>query len=283
MAWQAPNDPLRQGPEYISTALAAWIEGAGYGLSISSPASRIRTRPPNFRRTGREDWLGQLLPDAIDDVQDPAAPALDLRSGTVQQHPWRQYPTAETAARHRIPTSLLSVAAETGGVSLAGARRGERTSPGVTRSAFLQPALAVRDPGLDLRGRQIKGTTRLGHRLPALDDFHNQRRFPPRRSPLDLFAHRHAYRVSLPKVIPEQEINRALQTRLAGLGLEAAPPRPLSAGRSPDPRSRAPDRCVRPREGRLGRAQSTAPCRRGPSAACRESRRREKPCPGSRR
>src|SRR5690606_27955296 len=103
---------------------------------------------------------------------------------------------------------------------------------GLRPQGVLHPPLAVHDPALDLRRRQVELPAGLGHCRLALDDFQNQRRLPPCRPTLDLFFHHLAHRALREKVAPEQEITGSLQSGVL-LHRTAAAPRTAGAGYRP--------------------------------------------------
>lgn len=75
---------------------------------------------------------------------------------------------------------------------------------------ILHTALAVIDPTLDRRQRQIELPAGLDHRGLALDDVQYQRRLAPGCPTLDLCFHHAAHQCLLLEVSPEQEITGSL-------------------------------------------------------------------------
>jgi putative transposase len=73
--WRGPPRTLRcdNGPEYVSSLLAAWTEKRGIGLQFIQPGKpQQNAYVERFNRTVRYDWLNQYIFATIDEVQDAA-------------------------------------------------------------------------------------------------------------------------------------------------------------------------------------------------------------------
>nr|WP_245649054.1 IS3 family transposase [Magnetovibrio blakemorei] len=73
--WRGPPRTLRcdNGPEYISSLLAAWTEKRGIGLQFIQPGKpQQNAYVERFNRTVRYDWLNQYIFATIEEVQDAA-------------------------------------------------------------------------------------------------------------------------------------------------------------------------------------------------------------------
>ena len=90
------------GPEYISSTLAAWAEKRGIQISFIQPGqTQQNAYTERYNRTVRYDWLAHYLFESVDEVQEFTTKWLwtdnheITKSRTPEQGARRHYPEAE--------------------------------------------------------------------------------------------------------------------------------------------------------------------------------------------